>query len=71
MKKYLLLLTTIMFFSCGPSLCTCVSLDDNTLDPDDLPGFGGIEQRTYDLFDDCWQKFDGWDNIKSRKNECK
>ena len=70
MKKNLLLLTSTIIFSCGPSLCDCVALDNGTFDPDDLPGFGGIVERTNKLFDDCRDKFDGFDNINSRQNEC-
>lgn len=70
-QKKLMLLLISTLFSCGPSLCDCVELDNGTYDPDDLPGFGGIVERTNQLFDDCRDKFDGFNNIRSRQNECK
>ena len=73
MKKSLLLLTSTIIFSCGPSLCDCVELDRNN----NFVGsdFGGMKrsssQRKIDQkFRDCGEKFDGMDNVRRRKSEC-
>ena len=73
MKNILLIITSSIIFSCGPSLCDCVELDRNsTFVGSD---FGGMKRSSSQVsidvkFRDCSEKFDGMDSVRRRKSEC-